>query len=58
MANLNAKSLEEMANEQFRIGAAQHGLPMREEVRSISEIFRKHFGAENGVDLDLKDFRE
>ncbi len=64
MASLSVRKLDDSVYEQLRIRAARHGVPMEEEVRRIlilavktpdriSDIFRKHFGAENGVDLEL-----
>jgi len=64
MANLSVRKLDNQVYEQLRIRAARHGVPMEEEVRQIliqavkaperlSAVFRKHFGVENGIDLDL-----
>ena len=64
MASLSVRKLDDIVYEQLRIRAARHGVAMEEEVRQIliqavktpermSEVFRKHFGAENGVDLEL-----
>ena len=64
MASLSVRKLDNVVYEQLRIRAAKHGVPMEEEVRQIliqavktpervSEVFRKYFGVENGVDLDL-----
>jgi plasmid stability protein len=64
MASLSVRKLDDIVYEQLRVRAARHGIPMEEEVRQIlsqavktpeqiSEVFRKHFGAENGIDLEL-----
>ena len=64
MASLSVRKLDNQVYEQLRIRAAKHGVPMEEEVRQIliqavktperlSAVFQKHFGAENGIDLDL-----
>lgn len=64
MASLSVRKLDDVVYEQLRVRAARHGVPMEEEVRQIltqaiktpermSEVFRKYFGAENGVDLEL-----
>ncbi|MDQ2995041.1 MAG: hypothetical protein M3R00_08915 [Pseudomonadota bacterium] len=64
MASLSVRKLDNVVYEQLRIRAAKHGVPMEEEVRQIliqavktpermSEVFRKYFGAENGIDLEL-----
>ncbi len=64
MASLRVRKLDDIVYEQLRIRAARHGVPIEEEVCKIlsqavctpdrmSEVFRKHFGAENGIDLEL-----
>lgn len=63
MASLSVRKLDDKIYEQLRIRAAKHGVSMEEEVRQIlsqalrtperiSEVFRKHFGKENGIDLE------
>jgi plasmid stability protein len=69
MANLSVRKLDDGVYERLRIRAAKHGVPMEEEVRQIlsqavkkpeqiSEVFRKYFGAENGIDLELSNPRK
>jgi len=64
MANLSVRKLDNTVYEQLRLRAARHGISMEEEARQIlyqvvatpqriSEVFRKHFGAKNGINLDL-----
>lgn len=64
MANISIRKLEDHIYHQLRIRAAKHGVSMEEEVRQIichavstssrvSEVFRKYFGPEHGVNLDL-----
>jgi len=64
MANLSIRQLDEHAYELLRIRAAKHGVSMEEEIRQIiyqavsapeqiSKIFKKYFGKENGVNLEL-----
>ena len=67
MASLSIRKLDNEAYEQLRIRAAHHAVSMEEEARqiiyqaisvpeSISGIFRKHFGAKNGIDsLEMHD---
>jgi len=66
MASLSVRKLDDGVYEQLRIRAAKHGVSMEEEARQIisqvvkapvkiSEVFRKHFGHDNGIDLDLPD---
>lgn len=66
MASLSVRKLDDIVYEQLRIRAAKHGVSMEEEVRQIisqvvkipdkpSSVFRKYFGHENGIDLDLPD---
>ena len=68
MASLSVRKLDDDVYEQLRIRAAKHGVSMEEEVRQIisqvvrapdklSTVFRKYFGHENGVDLDIPDNR-
>lgn len=63
MPNLSVRKLDKIAYEQLRVRAAQHGISMEEEVRQIiyqaistpnqiSQVFQKHFGSKNGVDLE------
>jgi plasmid stability protein len=65
MASLSVRRLDDKIVEQLRIRAAKHGIPMEEEVRqiltqalktpeSISQVFSKYFGKENGIDLELE----
>ena len=69
MASLSVRKLDDTVYEQLRVRAARHGVPMEEEVRQIlnqavktperiSEVFRKHFGVENGIDLELHSLRK
>src|SRR3990167_3074365 len=62
MANLSVRKLDNTAYEQLRIRAAKHGVSMEEEARQIiyqvvlgsvspSQVFRKYFGSEQGIDL-------
>jgi len=64
LADLSVGKLDEETYERLRSRASKHGVSMEEEVRrilkktlsapeSISSIFEKHFGPENGVDLTL-----
>ncbi len=64
MASLSVRKLDEQVYEQLRIRAAKHGVSMEEEARQIisqivtapakiSDVFRKHFGHEHGIDLDV-----
>ena len=64
MASLSVRKLDDGVYEKLRVRAAQHGVSMEEEVRQIinqvvsvpekiSDVFRKHFGREHGIDLDL-----
>lgn len=64
MANLSVRKLDEQVYEQLQIRAAQHGVSMEEEARQIisqavtapakiSEVFKKHFGSKQGIDLDV-----
>jgi plasmid stability protein len=66
MASLSVRKLDDHVYEQLRIRAAKHGVSMEEEVRQIigqvvrspeklSEVFRKHFGPDNGIDLERTD---
>lgn len=69
MANLSVRKLDDKVYEQLRIRAAKHGVSMEEEARQIicqtvtaperiSDIFRKHFGKENGVNLEIPNNRK
>ena len=62
MASLSVRKLDDKVYEQLRILAAKHGVSMEEEARQlicqavtapdkISDIFKKYFGRENGIDL-------
>ena len=63
MASLSVRKLDPRVYEKLRVRAAKHGVSMEEEVRQIiiyavavpervSEVFRKHFGSDNGLELD------
>lgn len=69
MANLSVRKLDDNVYEQLRIRASRHGVSMEEEARQIisqvvtaperiSDVFRKYFGYENGVNLDIPDQRK
>lgn len=69
MASLSVRKLDDNVYEQLRIRAAKHGVSMEEEVRQIicqvvkapdkiSEVFRKYFGHENGVDLEISEHQK
>ncbi len=62
MASLSIRKLDLHAYKQLRIRAAQHAVSMEEEARqiiyqavaapeSISRVFQKHFGTQNGIDF-------
>lgn len=64
MANLSVRKLDDHIYEKLRRRAASHGISMEEEARQIislvvdtpekmSEVFQKHFGKKNGIDLKL-----
>lgn len=64
MASLSVRKLDDNVYEQLRVRAAKHGVSMEEEVRQIicqvvkapdklSAVFRKYFGHDHGVDLDI-----
>lgn len=64
MANLSIRNLDQKSYTKLRIRAAKHGVSMEEEVRRIivqtvtapeqlGEVFRKYFGTNNGVDLNI-----
>ncbi len=64
MADISIRKLDKRVYEQLRLRAKKHGVSMEEEARriiyqavsapnKISLIFRKYFGAENGVDLPI-----
>lgn len=68
MASISVRKLDDKIYNQLRLRAAQHGVSMEEEARQIisrvvslperlSDVFRKHFGKEHGVDLDLLNSR-
>ena len=65
MANLSIRKLDEAAYKQLQIRAEKHGVSMEEEARQIiyhavstsekmDQIFQKHFGHKNGVNLKLE----
>ncbi len=62
MANLSIRKLDSEAYEQLRVRAAKHAVSMEEEARqiiyqavstpeSVSSVFQKHFGVNNGIDI-------
>jgi antitoxin FitA len=62
MPNLSVRKLDAQVYQQLRLRAAKHGISMEEEVRQIiyqavaaseriSDVFKKYFGRNNGVDL-------
>lgn len=64
MANLSVRKLDSTVYHRLRTRAAEHGVSMEEEARQIisqavsvperiSDVFRKHFGKSNGVELEL-----
>jgi antitoxin FitA len=64
MASLSVRKLDDTVYEQLRVRAAKHGVSMEEEVRQIigqvvkapdkiSAVFRKYFGHDKGIDLDI-----
>lgn len=64
MANLSVRRLEDSIYKRLQIRAAKHGISMEEEARQIiyqtigapekmSDVFQKHFGRKNGVDLNI-----
>lgn len=68
MASLSIRKLSRNVYERLRLRAVKHGISMEEEARRIiyqavtvpeklSNVFKKYFGVENGVDLDLLDQR-
>lgn len=63
MPNLSVRRLDPNVYKRLRTRAAKHGISMEEEVRQIisqavlapekmSDVFRKYFGPDNGIDLD------
>ncbi len=63
MASLNVRKLDDEIYEQLRMRATRHGVSMEEETRQIitqamttsekiSDVFIRHFGKKNGVNLD------
>ena len=69
MASLSVRKLDNGVYEKLRIRAAKHGVSMEEEARQIicqvvsvpekiSDVFRKHFGNKNGINLDIPDHRK
>lgn len=64
MASLSVRKLNRNVYERLRLRAAKHGVSMEEEARRIiyqavtapeklSDVFKKYFGIENGINLDL-----
>lgn len=64
MANLSIRKLDPNIYMGLRLRAAKHGISMEEEARRIlsqaitspenlNSVFQKHFGIDNGIDLDL-----
>lgn len=69
MASLSVRKLDRNVYERLRMRAAKHGISMEEEARRIlcqavgvpeklTDVFKKHFGVENGIDLDLLNQRQ
>jgi len=63
MANLSVRKLDDNIYARLRIRAANHAVSIEEEARRIiskavsapehiSEVFRKHFGPHNGIELE------
>lgn len=66
MASLSIRKLDDKIYRQLGLRAKKHGISMEEEARqillrtlsapeNISEVFKKYFGPENGIDLDTTD---
>ncbi|HXW53757.1 MAG TPA: hypothetical protein VEL47_06605 [Myxococcota bacterium] len=64
MASLSVRKIDKAVYERLRVRAAVHGVSMEEEVRQIleqavaaptkiSEVFKKYFGPEHGVELTI-----
>lgn len=64
MGNLSIRQLDNQVIEKIKHNAANHGVSMEEEVRhiltravaapeKIADVFLKHFGSRNGVDLSM-----
>jgi plasmid stability protein len=69
MASLSVRKLDDNVYEQLRVRAAKHGVSMEEEARQIisqvvkaperiTDVFRKYFGHENGVNLEIPEHRK
>ena len=69
MANLSVRKLDDRVYLNLRKRAEKHHVSMEEEARQIisqavsaperiSDVFREHFGRNNGVDLELGSHRE
>jgi plasmid stability protein len=71
MVNISIRNLEDTAYDGLKKQAQEHGVSMEEEARqliyrglgkseSLTAVFRRHFGAKNGVNLDsvLEEIRE
>lgn len=69
MASLSVRNLDSKVYKRLRLRAVKHGVSMEEEVRRIlyhavatpekfSDVFKKYFGVENGVNLDLLNQRD
>lgn len=69
MASLSVRKLDDDVYTRLRIRAAKHHVSMEEEARQIisqavsaperiSDVFQKHFGNNNGIDLTLLSQRE
>lgn len=63
MANISLRKLDEQVYRQLRQRAALHGVSMEEEARQIislvvsapeqiGDVFKKHFGVKQGIDLE------
>lgn len=64
MASISVRKLDDNVYDLLRDRASRHGLSMEEEVRQIisqavatprnvADVFRAHFGKQNGVDLQM-----
>lgn len=69
MPSLSVRKLDDRVYEQLRVRAAKHGVSMEEEARliisqavtvpeRISDVFRKYFGYDNGINLDIPNQRK
>lgn len=69
MANIRVRNLDDTTYEQLRLLAAKHGVSLEEEARQIiyqavaaperiSQVFKKYFGQNNGIDLKILNQRK